>query len=156
MKSHRVRSLKNGLLLLCFVVISCTQLKSRKYCEFDFFETTSSIKFPDTVDILNCYDDLEGTIWLHLKFEIETASDFILNNKLHPYSETIEDDTLKILGSEDSQLVEHVILFMDETVSSIPRDTSTYLKTVDTDHQYVIYILNKETGLFWGLIDYPE
>ena len=137
-------------------LMSCKNVKTKSYCEFDFFENSSGIKFPENVEILDCEDDLEGLIWLHLKFDRESALEFVTTNEMHPYSDKIENELLKLYGSEDDQLIESVSTYINENVEPITKNQNTYLKTIQTEHQFVIYIINKDSGYFWGQIGYPD
>jgi hypothetical protein len=150
--------LRNYIFVFIFAtsLISCIDVKTKSICEFDFFENSSGIKFPENVDILDCEDDLEGLIWLHLKFDRKSASDFITKNEMHQYSDKIENELFKLYGSEDDQLIESVSTYLNEDIQQITKSQNTYLKTVQTEHQFVIYIINKENGLFWGQIGYPD
>ncbi|MEP1486803.1 MAG: hypothetical protein ABJK28_00090 [Algibacter sp.] len=152
--------MKRTLIAIFFLtIISCGSNGNRKTkygCDFDFFEKTSGIEFPEQSDIVDCYDSFEGIIWVNLKFEQKDAYEFIEKLEMHKYSNEINDEIDKLMGSRDNQLVEHLNMFMSDSIQPITNDSNTYLKTIDKDHQYVIYILNKETGFFWGLIEYPD
>ncbi|MFD2907219.1 hypothetical protein ACFSX9_00580 [Flavobacterium ardleyense] len=137
-------------------LISCINVKTKSSCEFDFFENSSGIKFPNTVEILDCEDDLEGLIWIRLKFDQKSASEFIAANEMHQYSDKIENELYKLYGSEDDQLIESVSTYINGKVEPITKNGNTYLKTVQTEHQFVIYIINKDSGYFWGQIGYPD
>ncbi|QCE42522.1 hypothetical protein [Psychroserpens sp. NJDZ02] len=114
------------------------------------------MKFPESVEIIDCEDDLEGLIWLHLRFDKKSASEFIAQNGMHQYSNKIENELFKLSGSEDDQLIESVSTYINENVEPINKNQNTYLKTVQTEHQFVIYIINKDSGYFWGQIGYPD
>lgn len=144
------------IILLLVSVISCKDVKTESSCEFDFFENSSGIKFPNNVEIIDCEDDLEGLIWLHLKFDQKSALEFIMKNEMHQYSDKIEDELFKLYGSEDDQLIESVSIYMNKNIQQIAKNENTYLKTFQTEHQSVIYIINKESGYFWGQIGYPD
>lgn len=154
----RVKMLRNLIFVfsLGISLISCKNLKTKSSCEFDFFENSSGIKFPESVEILDCEDDLEGLIWLHLKFDQKSALKFITTNEMHQYSDKIENELYKLYGSEDDQLIESVSTYINENVKPITKNQNTYLKTVQTEHQFVIYIINKDSGYFWGQIGYPD
>ena len=150
--------LRNFIFVFIFAtfLMSCINVKTKTSCEFDFFENSSGIKFPNTVEILDCEDDLEGLIWLHLKFDLKSASEFIAQNEMHQYSDKIENELYKIYGSEDEQLIESVSTYINKNVEPITKNENTYLTTVQTEHQFVIYIINKDSGYFWGQIGYPD
>ncbi|WP_188605712.1 hypothetical protein [Aquaticitalea lipolytica] len=154
----RAKMLRNLIFVftLGISLISCKNVKTKSYCEFDFFENSSGIKFPENVEILDCEDDLEGLIWLHLKFDRESALEFVTKNEMHKYSNKIKNELSKLYGSEDDQLIESVSTYINENVEPITKNQDTYLKTVQTEHQFVIYIINKDSGYFWGQIGYPD
>lgn len=156
--STQTKMLRNFIFVFIFAtsLMSCINVKTKSSCEFDFFENSSGIKFPNTVEILDCEDDLEGLIWLHLKFDQKSASEFIAQNEMHQYSDKIENELYKLYGSEDDQLIESVSTYINENVEPITKNENTYLKTVQTEHQFVIYIINKDSGYFWGQIGYPD
>ena len=144
-------------LFLFISLISCKNVKTESSCDFNFFEKTSEIEFPKNVEIIDCYDSLEGIIWLTLKFEPKTASEFILKAKMHPYSNEITNEIDSLIGqSEDDQFIESLTTFMNDSIQPITKDRNTYLKSISREHQYVIYIMNKNSGQFWGLIQYPD
>jgi len=144
------------VLLLSVSVFSCKNVKTKSTCEFDFFENSSGIKFPESVEIIDCEDDLEGLIWLNLKFDQKTTKDFITENEMHQYSDKLENSLWKFAGIDDSELIESVETYLNEKIQKIPKNQSTYLKTVETEHQSVTYIINKDSGYFWGQIGYPD
>lgn len=144
------------VLIFLISLISCKNIKTESICEFEFFENSSGINFPNNVEIIDCEDDLEGLIWLHLKFDPKSASEFIAQNEMHQYSDKIENELLKLYGSEDDQLIESVSTYINENVEPITKNQNTYLKTVEKEHQFVIYIINKNNGFFWGQIGYPD
>jgi len=149
--------MKKALIIVFFLsLISCGNTKTESSCDFNFFEKTSGIKFPQEKEIINCADDYEGIIWLNLKLKQEDASEFIENLNMHQFSNIINDETNKLYGSEDNQLVDHLKMFINDSIEPITKNSNTYLKTIDKENQYVIYILNKESGFFWGLIEYPD
>lgn len=135
---------------------SCKNIKTESSCEFDFFENSSGIKFPKNVEILDCEDDLEGLIWLHLKFDQKSASEFISQSRMHQYSDKIENIALKAQGSEDDQLIRDVTTYLNGDIEPIPKNQNIYLMSFATEHQFGIYIMNKESGYFWGQITYPD
>jgi hypothetical protein len=137
-------------------LISCKYVKTESSCEFDFFENSSGINFPNSVEILDCEDDLEGLIWLHLKFDQKSALEFITKNEMHQYSDNLENSLWKFAGIDDSELIESMATYSNENISQITKNKNTYLKTVETEHQSVIYIINKDSGYFWGQIGYPD
>lgn len=113
--------------------------------------------FPKTVEIIDCEDDLEGLIWLHLKFDQKSVLEFIMKNQMHQYSDKLENSLWKFTGIEDNELIEMVSASInDNTIQSITKNQNTYLKSIETEHQSVIYIINKDTGYFWGQIGYPD
>lgn len=143
-------------LILLISLISCKNVRTESSCEFDFFENSSGIKFPESVEIIFCEDDLEGLIWLHLKFDQKSAIDFINKNEMHQYSDKLENSLWKFAGIYDSELIESVATYLNENVQQISKNQNTYLKTVETEHQSIIYIINKDSGNFWGQIGYPD
>ena len=143
-------------LILIISIFSCKNVKTESSCDFNFFEESSGFEFPDNPEIIDCYDDLEGLTWLHLKFEKKIASEFIIKAKMHQFSDQIDDELFKLYGSKDNQLVDHLTMFMNDSIQPITKNSKTYLKTVDKENQGVIYILNEESGYFWGLIQYPD
>ncbi len=137
-------------------VISCGNKKSKSRCEFNYFEKVSGIKFPENVEIIDCNDTSDGLIWLNLKFDSKNSIEFIDSAEMHQLNDKIINDFEKLKGkSEDNDNIDH-IMSVDNRIRQIPKNSTTYLKTIDTVNQYVIYIINKESGLFWGLIEYPE
>ena len=144
------------ILMFLMSLISCKNVKTESSCEFDFFENSSGMKFPESVEIIDCEDDLEGLIWLHLKFDQKSTIDFVTQNKMHQYSSKLENSLWKFAGIDDSELIESVTTYLNENVKPISKDQNTYLKTVQTEHQSVIYIINKDSGYFWGQIGYPD
>ncbi|MGK0308974.1 MAG: hypothetical protein ACI8RP_001941 [Urechidicola sp.] len=154
----QVKMLRNLIFVftLGISLISCKNLKTKSSCEFDFFENSSGIKFPESVEILDCEDDLEGLIWLHLKFDRKSALEFIKTNEMHQYSDKLENSLWKYAGMKDSELIESVSMYLNEKTQRISKNQNTYLKTVETEHQSVTYIINKENGFFWGQIGYPD
>jgi hypothetical protein len=144
------------ILIFSISLISCKNVKTESSCEFDFFENSSGMKFPESVKIIDCEDDLEGLIWLHLKFDQKSTMDFIKKNEMHQYSNKLENSLWKFAGIDDSELIEGVATYLNENVKPISKDQYTYLKTVETEHQSVIYVINKSSGYFWGQIGYPD
>ncbi|MDO6490194.1 MAG: hypothetical protein ABJD66_08880 [Cellulophaga sp.] len=143
-------------LILFISLISCKNVKTESSCGFEFFEKTSGFKFPKNILIIDCYDSLEGMIWVHLEFDPKTASEFIIQNEMHQYSDKIENELFKLHGSEDDQMIKSLTTFMNDSIQPITKNQHTYLKTIKREHQYVIYIINKNSGYFWGLIQYPD
>lgn len=144
------------LILILTSVISCGNKKSKSRCEFNYFEKVSGIKFPENVEIIDCNDTSDGLIWLNLKFDSKNSIEFIDSAEMHQLNDKIINDFEKLKGkSEDNDNIDH-IMSVDNRIRQIPKNSTTYLKTIDTVNQYVIYIINKESGLFWGLIEYPE
>ena len=82
--------------------------------------------------------------------------DFITKNEMHQYSNKLVNSLWKFAGIDDSELIESVATYLNENVQPISKDQHTYLKTVETEHQSVIYIINKDSGYFWGQIGYPD
>jgi hypothetical protein len=144
------------VLILSVSLFSCKNVKTESSCEFDFFENSSGIKFPESVEIIDCEDDLEGLIWLHLKFDQKNTKDFITKNEMHQYSDKLENSLWKFAGMNDSELIKSVETYLNENIQQIPKSQNTYLKTVETEHQSVIYIIDKDSGYFWGQIGYPD
>ncbi len=143
--------------IILFLFISCGNKLSKSNCDFDFFENTSGIKFSENVEIIDCYDNLEGIIWLNLKFEPIIASEFISRAKMLPYNNVIDNEIDSLIGkSFDAQLIDSLTEFMNDGIQPITKNQNTYLKTVERKHQYVTYVLNKKSGFFWGLIQYPD
>ncbi len=140
-----------------FLIISCGNKKTKSSCGFEFFEKTSEIDFPEKVDIINCYDDSEGIIWLNLKLEPNKIDDFIKAAKMHQFTDKIITEIERLDGkSKDARLVDHLKMFMNDSIQPITKNSKTYLRTIRKEQQYVIYILNEESGFFWGLIEYPD
>ena len=127
---------------------------------FEFFEKTSELKFPKNMEIINCGDSLEGDIWVHLQFSKEDTSDFISKMNFHSYSrdvEYIEEDTDKILPLfPDNNSIETFEQNMYERYVQIPKTDLTFIATISKEKQYLTYILNVESGMFWGHIAYPD
>ena len=144
------------IILFSISIISCIDVKTRTSCEFDFFENSSGMEFPNSVEIIDCEDDREGLIWLHLKFDKKSARDFISKNEMHQYSDELENSLWKYAGIDDSELIESVARYLNDDIEQITKNQNTYLKTVQTEHQSVIYIINKENGYFWGQVGYPD
>ena len=149
-----------ALILILFTsIFSCKNVKTASSCEFDFFEKTSGIKFPKNVEIIDCEDDLEGLIWLHLKFEEKDANEFIKDFKMHQYSDLQGDEKdvfYNQMGSKDQQTIDHIQMFMGDSINQITKDKFTYLKSLSKKPKGLTYVLNKESGLFWGQIQYPD
>ncbi|MDO6852407.1 hypothetical protein [Cellulophaga lytica] len=144
------------ILILLISISSCKNVKTESSCDFDFFEKTSGFEFPKKIQIIDCYDSLEGIIWVHLKFDPKTASEFILQTEMHQYTDKIENELFKLHGSEDDQMIRSLTTFMNDSIQPITKNRNTYLKSVERKHQYVIYVINKDSGYFWGLIQYPD
>jgi len=75
---------------------------------------------------------------------------------MHQYSDKLENSLWKFAGMDDSELIESVEINLNENIPQIPKNQNIYLKTVQTEHQSVIYIINKDSGYFWGQIGYPD
>ncbi len=75
---------------------------------------------------------------------------------MHQYSDKLENSLWKFAGIYDSELIESVATYLNENVQQISKNQNTYLKTVETEHQSIIYIINKDSGNFWGQIGYPD
>ena len=75
---------------------------------------------------------------------------------MHQYSDKLENSLWKNAGIDDSELIESVAIYLNEDIQQITKNKSTYLKTVETEHQSVTYIINKDNGYFWGQIGYPD
>ncbi|GAA3633681.1 hypothetical protein [Flavivirga jejuensis] len=148
------------LFSLLILLISCNGKPTKGSCDFEFFEKTSGIKFPNNVGIINCGDSLEGDVWVHLQFTKEDASDFISKMDFHSYSsaaEYIEEDTDKILPFfPDNDSIETFEQNMSEKYVEIPKTDLTFIANISKEEQYLTYILNVESGMFWGHIAYPD
>lgn len=153
-------TMKFTFLLLFTLLISCGGKLTKGSCDFEFFEKISELNFPKNVEIINCGDSLEGDIWVHLQFSEKDASDFITKMDFHSYSndaEYIEEDTDKILPFfPDNNSIETFEQNMSEKYVEIPKTDLTFIATISKEKQYLIYILNVESGLFWGHIAYPD
>lgn len=75
---------------------------------------------------------------------------------MHQYSDKIENIALKAQGSEDDQLIRDVTTYLNGDIEPIPKNQNIYLMSFATEHQFGIYIMNKESGYFWGQITYPD
>ena len=143
-------------LIILISLISCKNVKTESRCEFDFFENSSGIKFPKSVEIIDCKDDLEGLIWLHLKFDQKSATEFVTKNEMHQYSDKLENSLWKFAGIDDNELIKVASTYLNKNIQQITKNKKTYLKTVENENQSVLYIINKESGYFWGQIGYPD
>lgn len=145
---------------LFILLISCGEKPTKGSCDFEFFEKTSKFEFPKSAKIINCGDSLEGDIWVHLQFSKKDASDFISKMNFHPYSsdsEYIEEDTEEILPFfPDNNLIEIFEQNMSEKYTEIPKTDLTFIATISKGKQYLTYILDIESGLFWGHLAYPD
>jgi len=147
---------KISTIIIILFLISCGNRKSKYSCDFEFFEKTSEIKFPIELKIIDCYDSTDGIIWVHLKFEQKNIKEFIRNAEMHQFSKKEKDKIEELIGSEDVQAINNLNDLIENKVESITMNENTYLKTIEKKNQHVTYILNKQSGLFWGKIDYPD
>ncbi|WP_299249846.1 hypothetical protein [uncultured Aquimarina sp.] len=142
------------------LLISCNGKLTKGSCDFEFFEKTSGIKFPDNVEIISCGDSLEGDVWVHLQLTKEDTSDFISKMDFQSYSseaEYITEDKDKILPFfPDNDSIEVFEQNMFEKYVEIPKTDLTFIANISKEKQYLTYILNVESGLFWGHIAYPD
>lgn len=152
--------MKFVLLFISIILINCSGKLTKKSCDFDFFEKTTNIEFPKNVEILNCGDNLEGDIWIHLKFSKKDTNEFIKNLNFHSYSDKVkylEVDTVKILPIyPDNDLIDVFKTFMAENYVEIPKTKSTCIISKAIGKRYFTYIINKSSGLFWGHISYSD
>jgi hypothetical protein len=148
------------LFSLLILLIGCNGKPTKGSCDFEFFEKTSGIKFSNNVEIVNCGDSFEGDIWVHLQFAKEDASDFISKMEFHSYSsaaEYLEEDTNKILPFfPDDDSIEIFEQNMSVEYVEIPKTDLTFITTISKEKQYLTYVLNFESGMFWGHIAYPD
>jgi len=152
--------MKFSFFFISILFISCIGKPTKENCDFEFFEKTSNVHFPKNIEIINCEDSLEGDIWIHLKFSKNNINNFIENLNFHPYSdkaEYLENDTNKILPFyPDNDAIETFERYMNDKYIEIPKTEFTYFATISKEKQYVTYIINKKSGLFWGHIGYPD
>ena len=146
----RAKLLRNLIFVFALGIslMSCKNVKTKSYCEFDFFENSSGIKFPENVEILDCEDDLEGLIWLHLKFDRESALEFVTTNEMYQYSDKIENEILKLYGSKDDQLIESISTYINENVEPITKNQNTYCHFPKT-YIFSTFYLNKQPALLF-------
>ncbi|WP_407264587.1 hypothetical protein [Tenacibaculum maritimum] len=152
--------IKYILLNILILLISCSGKPTRESCDFNYFEETSKIKFPKEIEIINCGDSSEGSIWVHLQFSKKDAIAFIGKMNFHSYSsspEYLENDKSKTLPIyPDNSSIETFELNMDYEYIEIPKNDRTKIATISKEKQYLTYILNIESGMFWGHIRYPD
>lgn len=149
------------LFLIAICLICCNKKPSKESCHFSFFEKTSQLEFPRGVQIINCGDNLEGGIWVHLQFPKKDMYKFISKINFHSYSsntEYITDDTGKIIPFfSDDVSIETFEQNMSEKYVEIPKTELTFITTIQKEKEYLLtYILNIRSGMFWGHIVYPD
>lgn len=144
------------IVILLPILASCSTKKTKFGCEFDYFEKTSGINFPKTVEIIDCNDNPERIIWVSLKFDSKITTEFIKVAKMNSFNNKIISKNEGLFKkSMHNQQIDHMLAVMNDNVPTIPRSATTYLSTINTENQHVIYIINKESGFFGGLIEYP-
>ena len=148
------------LILLFLVFIGCKWEPSRKNCDFKFFEKVSKVAFPKEVEIIDCYDSAEGDIWVHLRFSNKDSKQFMRTLDFHQYQNKVKHidlDTDKILPYyPDNDAIETFENYMGSKYVPIPKTKNTYINIIRRENQYLTYIMNKESNLFWGYISYPD
>ena len=149
------------LIVVAILTLFWNQKPTVEYCELDYFEKTTKKNFPKEIEIISCNDDLEGDIWVHFSFKRrKDISDFISKMKFQRYSKdaTILDNVSDkvVRYSTDDDAIELFKRFMSNNYVEIPKNESTYITNVSKPHQFVTYIVNKDKGLFWGHIAYPD
>ena len=148
------------LFFISVLLISCSGKPTKGSCDFEFFEKTSNVKFPKNLEIIDCEDSTDGNIWVYLKFSNNDTSEFIKKLDFHPYSnkaEYIENDIEKTLPFySDMNAIETFEIYLNGKYLEIPKTESTYIVTISKEWQYITYIINKNSGLFWGHIRYPD
>jgi hypothetical protein len=142
------------------LLISCSGKPTKKSCDFNYFEKTSKVEFPEKLEIISCEDSTEGDIWINLKFSKKDAVDFINKMEFHSYSnnaEYLENDNTKSLPLyPDNNSIEMFEFNMHNEYIQIPKNESTKIVTISKEKQYLTYILNIDNGIFWGHIRYPD
>jgi hypothetical protein len=148
------------IFFVSILLISCDGKPTKGSCDFEFFENTSNVIFPENLEIINCDDSLEGDIWVHLQFSKNDINGFMNKLDFHSYSdkaEYIESDMDKILPFyPDNDAIDTFVFYMNNKYVEIPKTEFTYIATISKEEQFVTYIINKKSGLFWGHIGYPD
>lgn len=141
-------------IIIIFCIINGCGL-DRESCDFDFFEKASGIEFPLKIEIIDCFDSGEYFIWTRLKFQPEDACEFIQKSKkFEKYNEPQPNEKSWLLFQD--QTIELVEKYISEKYRPIHRTQNTYIFEYCNGNQWIIYIINTETGDFWGLIQYPD
>ena len=141
------------IIIIYFFVTGCSL--NRESCDFDFFEKASGIDFPLKVEIIDCFDSGEYFIWTRLKFKPTDAKNFILSSdKFEKYNNL--KSTEKSSLSFQAEAIRMIETFINEEYTPISRTETTYVLNYCNGNQWIIYIINTETGDFWGLIQYPD
>ncbi len=148
------------LSILLTLLVSCGNKPTKESCNFDFFEKTSKLEFPKNVEIIDCLDNLNGDIWIHLQFSKKDAIDLISKLDFHSYSidaEYLQEDSNKILPLfPDNESIKIFERYMSKKYVEIPKTDSTFITTISKEKQYLTYIINIQSGMFWGHIAYPD
>lgn len=148
-----------AIVLLFTLFMSCDTSPSRSSCDFIFFEKTSGFIIPDDVQIIDCYDSLEGTAWVRLKLNQVGIQKMIQELKMTAYSAEqgdLADWNYDVHGSRDDQTLEYIKMFVKDSAYFVKNKNHLFLVAISKPNQYVNYIIDQQTGDFIGLIDYPD
>ncbi len=141
------------LFLISFFVIACNFGTNNDDLRISFFEKEGNIKFPKKVNVLKYDENIEtGTYSIQAIINKSEVENFIeKNEEFRIYDKEIIGDGINF--SQDDLEITDIELYLGLEKMTIPRGSHTYIFRRIKNKGKIIYLLNTESGMFYGYIE---
>jgi hypothetical protein len=153
-----MKMIYKGMILIIITIMIGLELdgclnKSNNY-EFKYFEKISGVKFPNSYKVQDYYDN--GQWFVRVKLKLDTTDVISLIKKYKIKNLRNNFDTNFDL-SYGAILINNVSeTFNQSKFSTIPTHQEVYYIDSCTKMNRILYIMDKKSGDFWGIIEYPD
>ncbi len=125
--------------IFCLLLTSC----GKTGCSKEYMQSVSSIALPEGTLRIDCFDNLEWRVEGLFQLPEARLEVFLVENKFEKMKEGSTYDNF-------------AFFYLAEEHRHIPDDSDLFVVTSPNDHTHWTYILDKNTGRLWTIINYPD
>jgi nitrous oxide reductase accessory protein NosL len=123
-----------------FLLTGCRQTG----CNQEYFQSVSSIVFPEGAEMTVCVDNLEWTVQAVFQLPDQDIEEFIVKNDFQPVTNSDAPDSFSFF-------------LLPEVHRQFPDADNLYAAIGSTDRELNwYYLLDKKSGRLWAQINYPD